>query len=310
MITRTEIHLPKFPYDIDHGSKVFLIGSCFSDNIGQKLKEHRFDTLANPFGVVYNPVSILRQFQHTIASDIIDQNLTLSRADKVYHFDYHSSINGKDIQAINTLFSNTHRLCFDYLSSCTHVIITLGTAWVYALKENRQVVANCHKQPQSQFNKRLLSQVEVEKALSDLIKLIKSQNSTAKIIFTVSPVRHIKDGIPENQLSKAILITSIHKVCTDDSAFYLPIYEIMMDDLRDYRYYANDMLHPSDVAIDYIWHKFIEAFCDQTTLDKIHLASKINKMNAHRPFDEKGTDYQSHLNKIKNLEQQWLNLKS
>jgi GSCFA family len=306
LITRTEVQFKAFQHKIVYSKPIFLIGSCFADNIKSKLAYHQFSVKANPFGTVYNPVSIANQMSNIILKGNCDLSRIVQRDELFYHLDYHSSFFAKKNDALLLLLNQQIDESHLVLQKSSHIFITLGTAWVYSYQNDHKVVANCQKMPAHLFSKHLLSMEEIVESLQQIIDLISAFNPTAQIFFTVSPVRHTKDGLEENNRSKARLLESIHQVINHVSTHYLPIYEVMMDDLRDYRYYQEDMIHPSDVAIKYIWNKLVDAFMTKETQQLMYLAGKIQAMKLHKPFDKDGASYQSHVQKTEQMQKEWL----
>ncbi|WAC01698.1 GSCFA domain-containing protein [Lacinutrix neustonica] len=293
MKLQTEIKVKKQEHSqIDYDSKLVLLGSCFSENIGTKLSCFKFQSLSNPFGILFHPKAIetfvfraVREMEYTEA-DVFFHN------ERWHCYDAHSKLSAVSKDALVIALNSNLRLLNKQIKEATHVIITLGTAWVYNLVESNQTVANCHKVPQKHFNKKLLLVKEISSSLKKTEALIHSVNEKVSLIFTVSPVRHIKDGFVENTLSKAHLITAIHQ-CVNQSpskhglqVFYFPAYEIMMDELREYRFYNADMLHPNDTAIEYIRQKFQMAWMDSKTMLVSKAVSDIQKGLAHKPFNE------------------------
>ncbi|HMP31132.1 MAG TPA: GSCFA domain-containing protein [Saprospiraceae bacterium] len=305
MITRTAVHIHPINNKISYQKPIFLIGSCFSDNIGNQFKLHRFNHCANPFGTVYNPISISDQIVTIQGKRELDQKKFVFRDDRVYHLDFHSQLFTRSIEEYTHVIDAKAQSTLEYLSQASHVFITLGTAWVYIWNETHQSVANCHKLAAHHFTKKLISIDVITGAIQDIITQIQLINPYASIIFTVSPVRHLKDGFIENTRSKARLIEAIHNVTDGQRVHYFPIFELMIDDLRDYRYYQEDMLHPSNPAIKYIWEQLCSSICDETTLQLMKMALKIETMKMHKPFDDKSSAYQQHLQKINTLELEW-----
>ncbi|MDP5158387.1 MAG: GSCFA domain-containing protein [Flaviramulus sp.] len=299
----TEIPLISQPhYQIDYDSNILLFGSCFSENIGKKLVYFKFQNYQNPFGILFHPKAI-----ETLITYSINQK-EYSEADIFYNneqwhcFDTHSKLsnNSKEdlLIDLNSQLKSTNKQIHD----ATHIIITLGTAWVYRFIEINSIVANCHKVSQKQFKKELLSVDDVTQSLNTIISLIKRVNEKASIVFTVSPVKHLKDGFVENTLSKSHLITAIHHVLshqTQSRCFYFPSYEIMMDELRDYRFYAEDMVHPNQSAIHYIWERFVKVWISQQSLKTMNVIDFIQKGILHKPFNPKS---EAHLNFLQQLE--------
>ena len=266
----TKIPIQKSNFPIDYDSKIMLLGSCFAENMGEKFEYFKFQTIVNPFGIIFNPVSLEKLIRRSIEKRKFTENDIFFHNDLWHCFEVHSELSNSDkdvfLESLNDLISSTNKK----LSDSTHIIITLGTSWVYRLRQAQSdsdgVVANCHKVPQKEFTKELLSIQQIEESIESIISLVHSVNPNCKFIFTVSPVRHIKDGFIENTLSKAHLISAIHKIINHHPLpnIYFPAYEIMMDELRDYRFYTEDMLHPNQIAIDYIWIKFFENYIEET----------------------------------------------
>ena len=275
----TQIPIAKSNHPIDYNSKIVSLGSCFAVNIGQKFDYFKFRNTTNPFGVLFHPLALEKfigyavENKHFTESDVFEHN-------ELWHcFDAHSDLSHTDK---DTLLSNLNSACSSAnakLKEASHLIITLGTAWVYRNLESGNLVANCHKAPQKQFTKELLSIDAIKQSLENIIKIAKQVNPDIHIIFTVSPVRHIKDGFTENQWSKANLISALHETINNEpqTTNYFPSYEIMMDELRDYRFYAEDMIHPTDVAVDYIWERFTEAYIAPQAQDTMKLTDSIQK---------------------------------
>lgn len=271
-----------------HHHKVMLLGSCFSDNIGNKLHHALFNTIANPFGTVYNPASILNEIKHIIYGTIITEEDLFHANGMWNHFSFHSRFSRADKQITLNGMNNSISHAHNHLQQCDMVFITLGTSMIYELKKTHVVVSNCHKLPAKEFNKRMMNCEEVKKCLNDIISAISHYNPKTKIIFTVSPIRHIADGLETNQLSKSTLRTAVGEILSlhKDKCHYFPAYEIMIDDLRDYRFYAPDMTHPSDVAIEYIWDFFKATYFNDNTAQTVARCERVSKRLAHRPMTE------------------------
>ncbi len=297
MKLQTQITIPQQEPQIDYSSKVLLLGSCFSQNNAEKLSYFQFKALSNPFGIIFNPVSISALIERALKGDLFTEKDVFYHNERWQSYEVHSELSqlNKDdyIKVLNEKLTQLR----DYLMSASHVIITLGTAWVYEQKETKVVVANCHKIPQKEFQKRLLKISEIEKSLERIQNLLSQYNPKATTLFTVSPVRHIKDGVVENSRSKALLLTAIHAIINQKS-FYFPSFEIMMDELRDYRFYDADMIHPSQVAIDHIWEQFNAAWIASETLPLQKKISAIKQGLAHRPFNKDSEGHQKFLNNL------------
>ncbi|GGW47531.1 hypothetical protein GCM10007383_34480 [Arenibacter certesii] len=284
---------------MDYQSRVVLLGSCFSKNIGDKLDYFKFRTLCNPFGTQFHPKAI----EQLVCRSIEKENYT--EEDVFFHnglwhcFDAHSDLSAHSKDQLLQNLNSGLRIALDHITKATHIIITLGTAWAYRHNATDKVVANCHKVPQKEFSKEIVSIDSNVKSLRNIVEGIESVNKSAQFIFTVSPVRHLKDGFVENQLSKAILITSIHSLLngTVTRGHYFPSYEIMMDELRDYRFYNTDMIHPNPLAIDYIWEKFIYVWMSESAFPVMERVAKVQKGMQHRPFNLSSEQHKQFLDK-------------
>ena len=301
----TKIPIAKSNNPIDYNSKILSLGSCFAENMSEKFSYFKFRNNVNPFGIIFNPVSI----ENLISRIVNKQEFT--QADLFFHndlwhcFEIHSELSSPDkellVQDLNQILELTNGL----IVQSTHIIITYGTSWIYRNRSSEKIVANCHKVPQNQFDKEILSVGTIEKSIQNTVDLIRKINPGCTFIFTISPVRHIKDGFIENQRSKAHLITAIHNL----QQHYFPSYEIMMDELRDYRFYAEDMLHPSRTAIDYIWECFFENYVSEACFSTMEEICSIQKAMAHRPFNPNSDSHQKFLHnlqhKIDTLQEQY-----
>ncbi len=305
---RTNISLKPESNQIDYNSNLVLIGSCFSENISKKLTYFKFNTFSNPFGILYNTIAVETLISNTINKKEYTENDIFQLNERWHCFDAHSDLSNSNknelLLNLNNVISTTNK----QLKEASHLVITLGTSWVYKHIENDSFVGNCHKIPQKQFLKKLLSVEEITTSLNAICTLVKSVNSKINIIFTVSPVRHLKDGFVENMQSKAHLISAIHQVIDrrkqgfnsvqTSKLFYFPSYEIMMDDLRDYRFYNSDMLHPNETAINYIWEQFQQVWIDNNTASIQKEIDTIQKGLAHKPFNPTSTQHQLFLKKL------------
>ena len=278
---RTEIEITKLAEGIDHSQKVFALGSCFAEHISSRLARAKFSVASNPFGVLFNPFSIAN------AVERLDDTRTFAVCDitagreSFFSFDAHSSLNGK---THTEAFGNLNKAVAQgakSLAEAEWVILTFGTAWVYE-REGR-VVANCHKQPSSEFTRRRLS---VEEIVERYDVLFEGALRDKKVVLTVSPVRHVGDGLQENSVSKATLRLAVEElVAKYENAYYFPSYEILIDDLRDYRYYGDDLAHPTKMAIDYVWERFCEAMLTPTAQERLPKIEQIVSAAEHHPFN-------------------------
>lgn len=290
--------IPDSPFPISHQSKILSMGSCFAQTIGQKMKNAKFDILVNPFGTLFHPLNLADLLDHALFQDPLEQDGVLARDGLFLHYATHSDVVGKSPEELTELYSQKLSLTRSYLEQGSHLILTLGTAWIYE-HETFGRVANCHKQPQKMFEKRLSSLEEMEMGLWSVLDNFSRAFPNLKIILTLSPVRHIKDGVAENQLSKSLL----RVLCANlerrlSSISYFPAYEIIMDELRDYRFYKSDLIHPSEEAEDYIWQKWQQAIFQEATREKVSEIQKVQLELAHRPFNP---DTETHRKFLQNL---------
>jgi hypothetical protein len=301
MILQTQIPLKKEAYNpISYGSKMLLLGSCFSENIGDKLAYFKFQSSQNQFGILFHPKAIETLITNAINEKEYTDKDVFFLNDRWHCFEAHSSLSSPNKLALLNTLNQQIIFTNKQLHESTHLIITLGTAWAYRFIESDTIVANCHKVPQKNFLKELLSVDEITGSLENILSLIKSINKKITITFTVSPVRHLKDGFIQNQQSKSHLLAAIHQV-TDarNRIHYFPSYEIVMDELRDYRFYAEDMIHPNQTAINYIWEKFSDMWISEDSLKTMKEIETIQRGINHRPFYPKSEQHQQFLKSIK-----------
>jgi len=292
--------IPEGGSKINYNSSVFSIGSCFSTTIGDKLAERKFPILNNPFGTLFNPLSIAKVMEDSIFEREVNTDMVLVRDSLFLHFGMHSDMAAYSLDSLERLIQKKQQLTKQFLENASHILVTFGTAWVYEYGESGQIVANCHKQPAGLFGKRLLKQEEIQNTYSSFFNILRQFNKKAKVLVTVSPVRHTRDGIPENQLSKSILRLSAHELSENhDFVEYFPSYEIMMDELRDYRFYKEDMIHPGTQAEDYIWERFKQSWIDPKCYSVIHEFEAIKRDLNHRPFNP---DSPSHMKFLESLQ--------
>lgn len=289
---RTQIPIQKSDHPIDYHSKVVSLGSCFAVNISEKLDYYQFQNAVNPFGIVFHPLAIEKLLHFAISEKQFTEQDIFFHNERWHCFDAHSDLSTTVASCLLTDLNLKVEQLHQKIHSATHIIITLGTAWAYKEVKTGQYVANCHKVPQQQFVKELLDTAVIAKSLKNSNQIIHQLNPSAQIIFTVSPVRHSKDGFVQNQVSKAHLISALYQTVAETPfAEYFPSYEIMMDELRDYRFYAEDMLHPAAIAIDYIWERFKEIYIDPEMYPVMKEVAVVRKGKAHRPFNTKSEEY-------------------
>jgi hypothetical protein len=311
MILQTQIPLKKEGHNrIEYTSKILLLGSCFSENIGNIFNDLKFQSNQNPFGILFQPKAIESLVTNAINEKEYTEKDLFFLNERWHCFEAHSSLSSPNKEELLNRLNQQIKSTNIQLHKSTHIIVTLGTSWVYRFIETDVIVANCHKVPQKKFSKRILSVDEITESLEAISTLIKSVNQNVSILFTVSPVRHLKDGFIENQQSKSHLITAIHQLinAVQNDIFYFPSYEIMMDELRDYRFYAEDMIHPTKIAIDYIWEKFSEAWVSEDSRKTMKEITAIQNGLNHRAFNPSSLEHQQFLvnlqSKIKRVQEQ------
>jgi hypothetical protein len=277
---------------IDHNSRIVMLGSCFAENIGKKLIECGFNVVMNPMGILYNPISIHRALERIAGgSEFTEDDLFYHNglwASFMHHGSFSHSDRGEALRMMNERLSEGH----EQLRNATHLIITFGSAEVY--EHNDKIVGNCHKLPSRQFTHRMLSIDEIRLPYSQS-PIYDNQIST---IFTISPVRYLGEGAHHGQINKSTLLLATDQICQSTGADYFPSYEIMMDELRDYRYYATDMIHPSEMAVDYIYERFAETYFTDEAIRTAEEVVKIKKSLSHRPLHPNSEEYEKFKKKL------------
>ena len=282
-------------------------GSCFAENMGAKFQYYKFQSTTNPFGILFHPLAIEKVIDFALSEKNFTPKDVFFHNERWHCFDAHSQLSDPSQEGLLQNLNDALQISKQNLIKASHCIITLGTAWVYKHNESNQIVANCHKVPQKEFEKQLLSIAQIEESLEKIINKVKKFNPKIYFIFTISPVRHLKDGFVENQLSKAHLVSALHSFLNKKSlqrrgwGEYFSGYEIMMDELRDYRFYADDLMHPSKVAIDIIWQRFSETYFTEKTFTTIKEIEVIQKAIAHKPFNPNS---ERHIQFLEKLEKQ------
>ena len=272
---RTEIGRCRGNFTIDHDDKIVMLGSCFTDSIGEQLELDGFNVIHNPMGPLYNPCSLARVFARgNRAYDVKDFE---QWTDGYHCLDFASRYSGEDSAALTEMVNHDFSVLSEAIKESTVIIVTFGTSRVYEFNATGIPVGNCHRLPAAMYDVRLLSIEEIVGLWRDLLPKDK------KVIFTLSPIRYIADGLVENSLSKATLRVSIDKICENGGYDYFPSFEILNDDLRDYRFYTSDMKHPSEMAIEYVYERFAEAYFSQSTIEKSRLNRKIQARQRHIP---------------------------
>ncbi len=283
---RTQLSSKPAQFQITHAQKLLLLGSCFTEHIGTQLQENKFDTLTNPFGIVYNPLSMAQCLERVAAGNQPFSEGDLFENAGLWHsWAHHGRFSHPNKSRALEGINQAYHEAVEHLKKTDFLLLTFGTADVFELKETGQVVANNHKMPAAHFTARRLSVSEIEEKTRTILQTIKATNEQLQVILTVSPVRHLRNGMVENQRSKAALILACEEICKQlDFAQYFPAYELLLDDLRDYRFYATDMLHPSEVAVEYVWQFFADTFFAENTQRLNERIGKIRSAAQHRPF--------------------------
>jgi len=289
----TEVALPDYPFSINHQNSIFMMGSCFTENVGQLLKKYLFPICINPFGITYNPLSVKKGLETLISREAYKAEDLDQHQDLWLSFDHDTGFSTTEPQKTLEKINLAFRKGKEMLKNADYLFITWGTAWVFRERSGEQVVNNCHKIPAAQFKRFRLSTKEIIQVYEDFLPGLFQFNPKLRIILTVSPVRHWKDGAHGNQLSKATLLLAGEALRESfpEKVFYFPSYEIMMDELRDYRFYASDLLHTSDQAINYIWERFDRAFLGERSRKIIGDLESLLKMLQHRPMNKESTAY-------------------
>lgn len=296
---RTELKDFSFPFNIEYSNSLFFVGSCFSENMSRRFSDSKFSVFSNPFGTLYNPISISNCLidiakQVSYGSSIVSKNEGI-----FYSWKHHGSVAGLSSNELLENVNSINSTSFSKLKNSKYLFITLGSAWAYRLKSTGEIVANCHKVPASEFEKVLISSEEIITSFTKSISLLNELNPDLNIIFTISPVRHKRDGLIENNRSKAELIRASHSICAlFDFCHYLPVYEWVIDDLRDYRFYEKDLVHPNKLAQDYIWEKLEALFFSTETQSAIKRINNFLTGLRHRPFNPSSENHISFLNKL------------
>ncbi len=297
----TKIPISVSANPISYQSKIASIGSCFAENMGQKFAFYQFQTTTNPFGIIFNPVSIEKLIRRAIDKNYFSEKDFFFQNERWHCFEVHSELSHTDkiyfLRNLNEVLDSFYQ----EISTATHFIITLGTSWVYKTIAKNDIVANCHKIAQNQFLKHLLSKAEISDSLQNILTLVQAINPNCHFIFTISPVRHLKDGFVENQISKANLISAVYELVQNQysNLSYFPSYEIMMDELRDYRFYNEDLVHPNQTAVNYIWSRFIETHVEKSSYSTMQDVETIQKGLQHRAFNPESLSHQKFIYDLK-----------
>ena len=289
----SRITIPQPSFSFSYNEQTILLGSCFVENIGKKLEENKFPIDLNPFGILYNPSSIANAIRLLIEPTEFKEKDLFQKGGIYHSFFHHSRFSSSSESECLKKINEQLALSAQSIRTAKQIIITFGTAWVYQLKESGKIVSNCHKLPEKLFHRRILTTSEIVEEWQTLLQELWGLNPDIKILFTVSPIRHWKDGAHHNQLSKATLLLAIDELqqTYPEQIAYFPSYEIMMDELRDYRFYADDLFHPSAQAIEYIWERFYESMFSKDTFTILKEWKEIQKAIQHKPFHPQSEAY-------------------
>ena len=297
---RIEFDPPAFQNKIDVHDRILMTGSCFTEHIYGYFSSYKFRCLQNPNGTLFNPISIFKAIASYAKNEKVEASSLFQQNGLWNHWDFHSSYsdtNANDtVSKMNASIDQAHH----FLKQSNWLIITLGTSFVY---ENTQgaIVANCHKVPTAAFKKRLLTSNEIKEAFYQMYQEVKSIHPEMKIIFTISPVRHLRDGFVENNRSKAILLQVVGELVNEEDILYFPSYELIIDDLRDYRFYAEDMVHPNYQATKYVWEKFCASCIEGKTRELMKEIDQLNNAMKHKPMHRDSEEHQKFLLKFSKL---------
>ncbi|EMR02125.1 GSCFA domain-containing protein [Cesiribacter andamanensis] len=284
---RTEITPSPPPFRLSLQGPLLSVGSCFADVIGQRLQAAKFTTLANPFGTLFHPLPMIRLLHMALQQELPPDESYLQFQERWLNYLLHSSLHAGSRQQLEAVIAERLAQVRRHLQVGQALLLTLGTSFLYEVKQLHLPVANCHKQPQGAFSKRLTPTQEMLEALQRLWQLLRQHNPDLKLVLTVSPVRHLKDGLEQNALSKAQLRLLCHQLAQQhpQEIYYFPSYELLLDDLRDYRFYASDLLHPSPLAEQYVWEKFTACLLDDEARAFLKEWTPLQQSLAHRPFN-------------------------
>lgn len=300
MQLQTQVQLQDGGPKIHYGSSLFVLGSCFSEHIGQKLDYFQFRLSQNPFGILFHPFGLESFINRVVAQKFFTKKDIFQHNGLWHSFEAHSKMSHQNADVVLERLNIAIKSSLDFIKESSHVFITLGTAFIYKHIESDAYVANCHKVPQKNFKKELISATRVQESFEAITKMLQRINPDIHLVFTVSPVRHQKEGLVGNNRSKAHLISAIHNLREHkiDCVSYFPSYEILLDELRDYRFFQSDMLHPSPTAVTYIWEKFIESWMNTDTEEVMEKVNKLQRNLKHKAFSPDSEAHQQFLQKV------------
>lgn len=296
-----EVPISNYPFEISHKDTLVSVGSCFAQHIAEQMSHYKFHCLSNPYGTLFHPLPILQNLTRAIKGLEFDEALYLHREETVFHFNCHSSIWADSESDLKNKLIDVQTGVLEHLKASKVLILTFGSAFLYQLKSG-DLVANCHKQPQSNFTKSLSKVNEIKNAFQSFHTELKELNQEIQIILTVSPVRHVREGLHENNLSKSTLLLACDEIKNGfEDVHYFPAYELMIDELRDYRFYENDKVHPSSEAIAYVWEKFSRTLLSKGSTSLIKSLDQLFSALNHKPFRPNSAAHQQFLQRTLEL---------
>ncbi|GLB47670.1 GSCFA domain-containing protein [Neptunitalea lumnitzerae] len=299
MKLQTNVPLEKVVHPITYNDSFLLMGSCFVTHIAEKFSYYKLPNAVNPFGVIFQPAAIAKLIERAVNVDYFTEEDLFYFNEQWHCYEVHSQLSNSDKEQCLTNLNAALDVLKTGLETSSYFVLTLGTAWVYRFIETDSLVANCHKVPQKRFLKELLTVDEVMGSVQAIVALIRSINPEIRVLTTVSPVRHLKDGFVENMRSKAHLIAGLQEVVNiRKHIYYFPSYEIMMDELRDYRFYKEDMVHPNSLAVSYIWERFVATWVAEEGKKVMEEVETVQKGLAHKPFNPTSEAHQKFLQKL------------
>lgn len=294
---QTQVSIPQYPFSLSRSDRVFTLGSCFAQHMADRLLHYKFSCVSNSYGTLFHPIPLLQNLTDALKQADMDEALFIERDETVFHYSYHSSFRAESKNNLKKKLQDLQSTVANELIASKLLILTFGTAFLYQLLSEKPV-ANCHKQPKDTFNKKLSSPEEIQNVFHSFYTELKKQNPKIQILLTVSPVRHIRDGVHENNLSKSALLLACDAIQnTFEDLHYFPAYEIVMDELRDYRFYEKDRVHPNDEALEYVWDKFAEAVLTKDSLSLNRDLDKLFLSINHKAFIETSVAHKRFLQK-------------
>lgn len=295
---QTPVTIPATKLRIDHKCRLMLMGSCFSDAIGTRMEECGFEVLSNPFGTLYNPLSIEQCLNRSMELNPLDADDVVFHNGLWHSWLHHGKFSNSDRNALLANCLDSMHKVHNHIQRPSVLLFTFGTAYVF--KHDGRVVSNCHKLPSSLFERTRLTVDEIVAPWRPLLRRFADEGH--RVVMTVSPIRHLADGAHGNQISKSTLLLAVERLCEEGLAEYFPAYEILLDELRDYRFYADDMTHPSELAEEIVWQRFQETYMSKDTIERCLKYQKLDRMKKHRPMHGDSAEYEKYEKKLAELE--------